>query len=441
MLTRFLACLLGSLMVATCAASDPQPPNVILILADDLGYETLGANGGTSYRTPNLDKLAAEGVRFDRCYVQPLCTPTRIQLMTGAYNIRNYVRFGILDTRLKTFGNLFESAGYRTGIFGKWQLGQAVELPKHFGFEEHGLWQLTRRPPRYANPGLEINGIEKDYSNGEYGPDLLNALAMDYITRHRHEKFFLYYPLTLTHAPYQATPDSEQWDPKAIGEKVNVRPEHFKDMVEYMDKLLGQLFTKLDDLGLRENTLILFVGDNGTGKGTRSQMGDATIVGGKGTTTIRGMHVPCIARWPKHAAKGKVCSDLVDSTDFLPTLCQAAQIPIPETMPIDGTSFLPQIRGEQGHPREWIYSWYSPRQNNDRQVREFAFDHRYKLYRNGNFFDLDRDPTEMEPMRTSELSGSAAQSATKLRGVLDRFQNARPAELDRVVPESSTKDD
>lgn len=138
-------------------------PNVILILADDLGYETIGANGGTSYQTPVLDKLAATGVRFEHCYVQPLCTPTRMQLMTGIYNVRNYVTFGQMDPQSVTFGNLFKRAGYATCITGKWQLGRELELPKKFGFDEHCLWQHTRRPPRYANPGLEINGREVNH--------------------------------------------------------------------------------------------------------------------------------------------------------------------------------------------------------------------------------------------------------------------------------------
>src|SRR5262245_54374752 len=145
-------------------------PNVILIMGDDLGYETIGANGGTSYQTPHLDRLATTGVRFEHCYVQPLCTPTRVQLMTGAYNVRNYTTFGEMTPNLVTFGNLFHDAGYVTGMMGKWQLGRVVDLPKKFGFDEYCLWQHTRRPPRYANPGLEYNGVERDFTNGEYGP-------------------------------------------------------------------------------------------------------------------------------------------------------------------------------------------------------------------------------------------------------------------------------
>ena len=145
--------LVAGLGEIACAAAERRP-NLVLIMADDFGYECVTANGGESYRTPHLDRLAAGGMRFERCFVQPLCTPTRVQLMTGLYNVRNYLEFGLLDPQAVTFGHLLRAAGYATGIAGKWQLGQAPDLPRRFGFDEAYLWQHTRRPPRYANPGL-----------------------------------------------------------------------------------------------------------------------------------------------------------------------------------------------------------------------------------------------------------------------------------------------
>src|SRR5438105_12816444 len=122
-MTRWAPLLATGFLAAPVAAADTKRPNVVFILADDLGYECVGADGGTSYKTPNLDRLAAGGVRFERCHVQPLCTPTRVQLMTGLYNVRNYTRFDHLDPSQKTFAHLFKQAGYATGIAGKWQLG------------------------------------------------------------------------------------------------------------------------------------------------------------------------------------------------------------------------------------------------------------------------------------------------------------------------------
>jgi len=434
-----LICVLSTpaVLVHAAAAARSDRPNIILIMADDLGYETIGANGGTSYPTPHLDKLAAAGARFTHCFVQPLCTPTRAQMMTGRYNVRNYIRFGLLDPRAVTFGNLLKGAGYATCIVGKWQLGQDAELPKKFGFDEHCLWQHTRRPPRYANPGLEINGVQKDFNDGEYGPELVNNYALDFITRKKDGPFFLYYPMILTHSPYQPTPDSPDWDPKAQGEQVNTAPRHFGEMVTYMDKLIGRVVARLDALGIRDNTLLVFTGDNGTGRGTRSMMGDKEVVGGKGLTTDAGMHVPLIASWPGRIRNPLVCSDLVDSTDFMPTVLDAAGVKPPSGLKFDGRTFLPQLLGAEAQPREWIYSWYSPRQQANLTVREFAFNHHFKLYRTGEFFDLRRDLEEKEPLTVASLEGEAAATAKLLQKALNQFQDARPAELDRLFEQAN----
>ena len=438
-----------------CFAAPPaDKPNVIVIMADDFGFECIGANGGKSYKTPVLDQLAASGMRFNQCYVQPLCTPTRIQLMTGKYNIRNYSTFGEMNPESYTFGNLFKDAGYATCIAGKWQLGRNAGLPKKFGFDESCLWQHTRRPERYRNPGLEINGVEKNWTNGEYGPDLVNEYAIDFITRKKDQPFFLYYPMMLTHSPYTPTPDSEDYGESTQGkakknkkqrkkqpsdaETSNVVPSnaptsdniqyrHFADMVAYTDKLVGKLAAKLDELKLRDNTLLNFLGDNGTGKGTPSILNDREFIGGKGMMTHRGMHVPLIVSWPaKMNGPGRVSHDLVDSTDIFATIAEAAGISLPAKTTIDGKSFCPQLRGEPGTPRDWYYSWYAPHAV---LVGEFAADHRYKLYRHGKFYDLRKDLDEQRPLSLDGLNGEAAAAAKKLQSALDQFQDARPPEL------------
>jgi arylsulfatase A len=423
-----------SLGLPLCQSAEAQTtkPNIILIMADDFGYECVTANGGESYQTPVLDKLASEGVRFTQCHVQPLCTPTRVQLMTGRYNVRNYLNFGTLLKTEKTFANVLRDAGYATGICGKWQLGREKELPQHFGFDESCLWQHTRRPPRYANPGLEYNGVEKDFTKGEYGPTLVNDFALDFITRHKEKPFFLYYPMMLTHDPFQPTPDSPDWDPKTTGEQAKRDVKHFADMTAYMDKMIGQVVAKLDDLGLRENTMLVFLGDNGTGRGVTSRFKGADYPGGKGSTTVRGTHVPLMVSWPAVIKEAKVSHDLISSVDLLPTLCQAVGAPVPAN--VDGVSFLPQLRGEKGIPREWLYTWYSPRQGADMTVRECAFDEHFKLYHNGDLYDLIADPDEKKPLG-SEAAG-AADAAVKLRTALEKFKDARPTELDKAFTES-----
>ena len=165
-------------------------PNLILILADDLGYETIGANGGTSYKTPVLDRLAATGVRFTQAYAQPLCTPTRVQLMTGHSNVRNYVSFGSLRPNLVTFGNLLKDAGYSTGMVGKWQLGRERDLPKKLGFDEYALWQHTRRPPRYANPDWKSTASNAISTTGSMAPTCsTSSRAISSRERRTHRSF------------------------------------------------------------------------------------------------------------------------------------------------------------------------------------------------------------------------------------------------------------
>lgn len=435
-MSRVVGWLIGlavCVMTSGSARADDRP-NLILIMADDFGYECVTANGGESYSTPHLDRLAAAGIRFEQCHVQPLCTPTRVQLMTGLYNVRNYFNFGTLPRTETTFAHLLKKAGYVTGIAGKWQLGKEVDSPKHFGFDESCLWQQTRRPPRYANPGLEYNGIERDFTQGEYGPLLVNDFALDFITRHKERPFFLYYPMILTHDPFQPTPDSPDWDPAAKGENVNRHDKHFAEMTAYMDKLIGCLDAKLAELGIRDNTLLIFLGDNGTSVRITSRFQGTDYPGGKGTTTCRGTHVPLIVSWPGVIKQSRVNRDLIGSVDFLPTLCEAAGIPVPKDT--DGVSFLPQLKGEPGTPRDWLYCWYSPRQKQELTVQEFAFTPDFKLYRDGRFFDLREDPFEAGPLDVGTLTGSSLEAAQKLREGLNRFANARPAELDRAFESS-----
>ena len=413
-------------------AASEQParkPNIVLIMADDLGYECIGANGGTSYKTPVLDRMAARGMRFEHCYSQPLCTPSRVKLMTGICNVRNYVRFGLLDKAQTTFAHLLKKAGYATCVVGKWQLSGGFDGPAHFGFDEYCLWQLNRRPGRYPNPGLEVNGKQVDYSNGEYGPDVATDYACDFMQRHRDRPFLVYYPMILTHCPFEPTPDSPDWDPKSKGSKTyKGDPKYFGDMVTYMDKLVGKFISKLEELGLRENTLIIFTGDNGTDKPVVSMMGKRKVAAGKGTMADAGTRVPFIAQWPGAIPEGKVCRDIVDFSDMLPTLCECAGVAVPQKLAIDGRSFLPQLKGEKGQPREWIYCWYS-RNGNAAQAKEFARTPRYKLYRTGKFHDISKDPLERKPLAAEGLGKEAAKARAMLEEALAHYKDARPASL------------
>lgn len=425
-----LALLLLSLVAVDSSAADAKRPNIVLIMADDFGYECVGANGSTSYKTPVLDKLAKTGTIFTHCYSQPLCTPTRVQLMTGIYNVRNYLHFGVLAKGETTFANLLQNAGYATCIAGKWQLGKEEPLPRQFGFAENCLWQHSRIPSRYKNPGLEINGQEHDYTTGQYGPDLVSDYALRFLKEHSKQPFLLYYPMILTHSPFEATPKSADWNDdnnktKAKGDG-RLQHQHFVDMVEYADLLVGKLVARLEELEVRDNTLIFFLGDNGTGKGINSKMGDRVIAGGKGDANDGGMHVPLIVNCPSIVRAGHTSKNLVDTTDFLPTICEACGVSVPASLNIDGQSFYSQLRDDKGTPRDWIYCWYA-RNGGAKATNEFARDRDYKLTRDGKFFDVRDEDLDKKPVDAAKLDAAALAAREKLQAVLKRYENARPA--------------
>lgn len=425
--------LLGLAFAAALHAAEASAqvinPNVVLILIDDFGYECVTANGGQSYKTPVMDKLAATGVRFSQCHVQPLCTPTRVQLMTGKNNRENYTYFGNLDPSQKTFGNILKDAGYATCITGKWQLENGYEGPKHFGFDEYCLYDLTdKKGSRYKNPGLEINGKRSDFKNNEYGPDIVSDYALDFISRKKDTPFFLYYPMMLTHPPFDATPDSPDYLESKLTKGNNQakgKGGHFPDMTAYADKLIGKLIAKLEELSLRKNTLVFILGDNGTGKVVISQFMGRSVPGGKGTPTNWGTRVPGIGNWPGHIPGGKVCSDLIGASDILPTICEAANVAVPMEFKTDGRSFLPQLRGEKGNPHEWLYVWYNDAGGPTAKY-EFVHDANYKLYTDGRFFDVNKDDLEKTPLADNMLDTKAKAAKAKLQAALNQSIGPRP---------------
>jgi len=298
--------LLSILVIANTACETEEKkavrPNIILIMADDLGYETINANGGTSYQTPAIDQMAAEGIRFEHCYAQPLCTPSRVKIMTGLYNVRNYVRFGILDTTQTTFGHLFQEAGYATCVVGKWQLGKDPMSPRKAGFDEHCLWQVTQgrvdtagRDTRFSAPVLETNGELKAYGKTEFGPRIVADYGMGFMERSvkAEQPFLLYYPMILTHCPFSPTPDSPEWavDDTTVM-KYKGKAHYFEDMVAYTDRIIGELNAKLEALGIKDNTLVIFTGDNGTDVPIVSMLNGREVAGAKGKSTDGGTECP-----------------------------------------------------------------------------------------------------------------------------------------------------
>ena len=422
------------LLGLSCAVS-AKPTNIVLIMADDLGYECIGANGGTSYQTPVLDTIAKTGVRFEHCYAQPLCTPSRVKIMTGKYNFRNYKHFGVLVPDQITFANLLKNFGYATCVVGKWQLGGGPDQPRKFGFDEYCLWQHLRgrtdeqgHDTRYENPQLEINGEPFEYQSGEYGPDVVSDYACDFIDRHKDEPFFLYYPMMLTHCPFVPTPDSDDWDPSSPGSsEYKGDVNYFPDMVAYMDKMIGKIHNCLERKGLLHNTLVIFTGDNGTDEPVVSMFNERKVAGAKGRMTDAGTRVPLIVSWPGTAVPG-VISDLVDFSDILPTLCHTAGYDIPGSLQLDGKSFLPQVLGRKGEPRDWIYIWYS-RSGRRGSAQVFARTREYKLYQDGRFYHIPNDYSESNDLNNNDLNPKVQQILDKLQSVLDQYKDAGSEKL------------
>ena len=419
-------------------------------MSDDLGYEAIGANGCTSYATPRLDQLAEAGMRFDNAHVMPLCTPTRVSLMTGKYNFRNYLGFGLIRPDEVTMGHLFSDAGYKTCISGKWQLysynppdempewrnkGQRIE---DAGFDEFCVWHAHHtedKGSRYKDPVIYQDGEYLEDTKGKYGEDIFADYIIDFIQRNQDDPWFVYWPMPLTHRPLEPTPDSPEFgdfDPpsnQTLGAGTWAELEgwpddekFYKDMVEYHDKVIGRVVDKLDELGQRENTLIIYLGDNG------SPVEVCTIVhnhrqicGGKGLTVDRGTHVPLICNWPGSIPAGAVNEDLIDCCDYLPTMLGAAGITPPDDYFMDGRTFLPQLRGETGNPRDWIYFHFDPGGRNQRPPARFIRDKKWKLYDDGRMFDITVDNEEENALLAESDNDERAKARAALEPVIERM--------------------
>jgi arylsulfatase A len=387
-----------------------KKPNIILIMNDDMGYECLSCNGSVSYNTPELDSLAENGIRFTNCYSQPLCTPSRVKIMTGKYNSNNYIDFGYLDPSQKTFGNILQEAGYKTMIAGKWQLNGVhtqedgymdLNRPNQFGFDEYCLWWLTSKSSRYAKPGIVQNGKLLETTIDDYGPDIMSDYIVDFVERNRNESFFVYYPMLLVHAPFQPTPDSPEWDlPEQRSENDT---KYFKDMVEYTDKIIGKIAYKLEELGIAENTMLIFTGDNGTATSIVTQTTDGPYKGGKGWLFDNGTHVPLVIGWPAGGNQNTTTSVLIEFSDFLPTFADAANTPIPAD--IDGTSFYDFLTKQPYNPRESVFVHYHAGYSRGKSPRNGCFIRTasYKLYSDGRFYDMLKDKWEKNPLDVNEL--------------------------------------
>lgn len=448
-------------------ATNAARPNIVFILADDLGFETLGVYGSADYNTPNLDRMAAQGMRFENCFSQPLSSPTRVQLLTGMYNNRNYTQWAVLPEEDITIGHMLKEAGYTTALAGKWQLSDNGMFPGAAGFGKDMFWAYgfdlekigfklkypkktpdnyyynEKRPEekymvvntntpsttsRYFYPCL----IKNDTSfvvttENDYGPDVVCNYALDFIEENKDRPFMLYLPMMLVHDPFQATPATPGIASMSLKEKFSTKTDNFKPMVEWMDHQVGLILGKLRELGLEENTIVIFTGDNGTGRAITTRMKDGSVIaGGKGLSTDAGIHVPLIVQWKGQIKGGSVCSDLIDFTDFMPTLAEVAGASLPKGPRFvpDGRSFLPQLLGKKGNPRDWVFFHYDRNpevaaSNPEYKRARFVRSHEYKLYDTGEMYNVKKDPLEQQEIAVKQQSKSEKSERKQLQKVLD----------------------
>ena len=407
-------------------------PNIVYILADDLGFAELGCNGSDRYKTPNIDALANSGVRFTRFYTVPLCGPSRAMILTGRYGFRSgAVTQDACKTIIRTgekaevmIPTVLKKAGYASALIGKWGQLTPSGDPSDWGFD-HELYYKgsgmywNSKVAKPMSEGGEVRGDPDTYvldgktvsvKDDEYIPDLLHKDATAWMEAQKGRPFFLYYSLSQVHGEILPTPDSA---PAPKGESNNQRAQRLlADNIAYMDKLVGKLVAELDRLKLRENTLIVFMGDNGS---TKSAAVDATIggrriEGEKGSMKEGGGLVPFFATWPGVMASGKVNANVADASDLLPTFAEIAGAPLPTGRVIDGRSLVSQFKGDTKSPRTWAFCQLS----NNYYVREAG----WKLDQSGTLYDMKDAPFKEVAVAVDTKDEAAVAARARLSAAL-----------------------
>ena len=407
-------------------------PNIVYILADDLGFAELGCNGSDRYKTPNIDALANSGVRFTRFYTVPLCGPSRAMILTGRYGFRSgAVTQDACKTIIRTgekaevmIPTVLKKAGYASALIGKWGQLTPSGDPSDWGFD-HELYYKgsgmywNSKVAKPMSEGGEVRGDPDTYvldgktvsvKDDEYIPDLLHKDATAWMEAQKGRPFFLYYSLSQVHGEILPTPDSA---PAPKGESNNQRAQRLlADNIAYMDKLVGKLVAELDRLKLRENTLIVFMGDNGS---TKSAAVDATIggrriEGEKGSMKEGGGLVPFFATWPGVTPSGKVNANVADASDLLPTFAEIAGAPLPTGRVIDGRSLVSQFKGDTKSPRTWAFCQLS----NNYYVREAG----WKLDQSGTLYDMKDAPFKEVAVAVDTKDEAAVAARARLSAAL-----------------------
>ncbi len=384
----------GSLLVPAvdlAIGAELQRPNILLIVSDDQGYHDLGCFGGTGVKTPNLDRLAAGGVRLTSFYVSwPACTPSRASLLTGRYPQRcgtydmmrndmvNYDHRYTLDEyavspemilgtdeREVFFSELLREHSYTNGCFGKWDGGQLKRfLPLQqgfhdfYGFGHTGIDYFTHE--RYGVPSMRRGNQLTTEDKGTYATDLFRREAVRFLKSHHDRPFFLYVPFNAPHAASSLEPDvrgTVQAPPQYLAmypegkTQREQRRRGYLAAITCMDDAIGQLLDLLDEYGIARNTIVVFLSDNGGGTGSNN----TPLRGGKSQMFEGGIRVPCIVRWPERIPAGTTCDEFLTALEVFPTLAAATGAALPKGIVYDGFDMLAVLQGKQPSPRTEMF--------------------------------------------------------------------------------------
>jgi arylsulfatase A-like enzyme len=371
-------------------------PNILFILVDDLGKEWVPSYGAENIEMPNVDKLAATGMQFSNAYVMPQCTPTRLSFLTGQYPYRHgWVNHWDVPRwgggahydwkRNPCISLVMKEAGYKSAIAGKWQINDfrvQADAMTEIGFDDYCMWtggegNNPASDERYWDPYIHTKEGSRTY-DGAYGETLFTDFLIDFMKKHKDEPMFLYYPMVLTHVPLVTTPDETG---------VTTDFDKHKAMVRYTDKVLGKLVQALDELKIRDNTIIIWTTDNGTDTSITGRQNGRTVKGAKASTSEPGLCVPFIVNAPGLVPQGVTTDALIDVTDLLPTFADLGGGKLQEGYNYDGKSFADLILGKsQDSQKNWILGMGG---RNDAKLTddgvENAYDFRDRVIREKRF--------------------------------------------------------
>lgn len=417
---HFIPVVAGAATAPSILRAQPRRPNVIILITDDQGYGDLSLHGNPHLQTPHLDSIGRQGVQFTQFHVNPVCSPTRASLLTGRY----YYRTGVVDTFLgrsmmhadeTTLAELLRSAGYRTGLFGKWHLGDNYPLrPIDQGFEESlnctggGLTQPSDPPGNtYFDPLLRHNGNWERRKG--YCTDIFIGAAIEWIERHHKNPFFAYIATNAPHTPLQVD-ESYVLPFRKLG--LDETTAKVYGMVRNLDAAVGRLLGALRRLKLEQDTIVIFLTDNGP----QQDRYNAGMRGRKGTVYEGGIRVPFFLRWPRRFAPG-VITQLAAHIDVLPTLLEACGIPRPKDVLLDGRSLMPLLEGKTAAwlPRTLFFQWHRGDRPNPHQ-NAAAMDGRFKLVNGVELYELMADPAEK-----SDISSRWPELVRTLRQAYERW--------------------